>query len=285
MDPRSIKVYDFGLAKVLDEQNRYATEDCGSLGYTAPELLRREQYGVEVDMFSTGVIIFFILSGYRPFNIPGANRGTVKQRIINCEYTLHTDRWNRVSSEAQSLVRGLLTQRYGDSPRLNVEEAVAHAWLGEDEATVYEHGQRNLDENATQIEIGPEWEPALSHHSIQSVSSTEYHLISVFQKSSLTKLKLFWQTIPAVPVDPNVKAILTQIEQQQIGVGQFAFVATEMNIAAVPLLDYVVKSQMQYTERRCRHMFLKIFQAFQTLHLQNVVHRSIRREHIYVQVS
>ncbi|PJB49719.1 MAG: hypothetical protein CO102_03170, partial [Candidatus Brennerbacteria bacterium CG_4_9_14_3_um_filter_43_9] len=133
-DPRSVKVYDFGLAKVLDHEHPYAAEDCGSLGYTAPELLRRERYGVEVDMFSTGVIIFFILSGYRPFNIPGADRGTVKQRIIDCEYTLHADRWSRVSLQAQNLVRGLLTQRDGDSPRLNVEEAVQHDWLREDEA-------------------------------------------------------------------------------------------------------------------------------------------------------
>lgn len=124
-------------------------------------------------MFSTGVIIFFILSGYRPFNIPGADRGTVKQRIINCEYTMDLARWNRVSPQAQNLVRGLLTQRDGDSPRLNVEEAVAHEWLREDEATQFIHRTRNLGENATQIEIGAELEPQLSHHSIQSVRPDE----------------------------------------------------------------------------------------------------------------
>lgn len=91
--------------------------------------------------------------------------------------------------------------------------------------------------------------------------------------------------IPVVGVDPNVKNILTQIDQQQIGAGQFAFVATEMKIAAIPLVDYVVKSPESYTERQCRLIFFKIFKAIETLHLHNVVHRSIRREHIYVQES
>lgn len=164
-------MYDFGLAKVLDQQSPFAREDCGSLGYTAPELLLREPYGVEVDMFSAGVIIFFLLSGYRPFNAPGASRADVKNRIINCEYTLDQTRWNRVSKVAQNLVRNLLVQRDGDNPRLNAEQAIQHEWLREDEATRINLEGRDLNQNATYIETGAELEPVLSAHSMQSVSS------------------------------------------------------------------------------------------------------------------
>lgn len=50
-------------------------------------------------------------------------------------------------------------------------------------------------------------------------------------------------------------------------------------------MDYVVKSKEDYTEDQCRLLFFKIFQAVETLHQRNVVHRSIRRENIYVQVG
>ena len=152
---------------MLDERNPCAREDCGSLGYTAPELLRREPYGVEVDMFSAGVIIFFILSGYRPFNVPGASRGEVKAKIVNCEYTMDQIRWSRVSADAQQLVRNLLVQR---DYRLKAEEAVLHDWLREDEATRINLDRHNLNQNATYIETGAELEPVLSQHSMQSVS-------------------------------------------------------------------------------------------------------------------
>ena len=164
-------MYDFGLAKVLNE-GEFATEDCGSLGYTAPELLRREPYGVEVDMFSAGVIIFFVLSGYRPFNVPGANRAEVKQKIINCEYTMDTTRWNRVSSEAQLLVRGLLVQRDSEyQSRFTAGQALEHAWLREDEATRMNLTRIDLNQNATYIETGANLEPVLSQHSLNSIRS------------------------------------------------------------------------------------------------------------------
>ena len=177
LDPRSIKIYDFGLARVLNE-GESATEDCGSLGYTAPELLRREPYGVEVDMFSAGVIMFFVLSGYRPFNVPGAGRAEVKQKIINCEYTMDQTRWNRVSAEAQHLVRSLLVQRDSEyHRRLTALEALEHEWLREDEATRINLTQFNLNQNATYIETGEGLEPQLSQHSFNSTRSVSLEML------------------------------------------------------------------------------------------------------------
>ena len=93
------------------------------------------------------------------------------------------------------------------------------------------------------------------------------------------------QSLPAARVDPNVKYIMSQIRQEQIGSGQFYFSGSETNINALPLVDYVVQNSEPYTERRCRLLFFKIFKALETLHRRNVVHRSIRREHIFVRVS
>ena len=92
------------------------------------------------------------------------------------------------------------------------------------------------------------------------------------------------QTVPTVNIEPDVKDVLSRIRQEHVGSGQFSFVSSE-TVSAIPLVDYVVKSKEDYTEDQCRLLFFKIFQAVETLHQRNVVHRSIRRENIYVQVG
>ena len=43
------------------------------LRYVAPEILNNEKYGIPVDMWSVGVIIFVIIGGYPPFPQPTGN--------------------------------------------------------------------------------------------------------------------------------------------------------------------------------------------------------------------
>jgi len=55
-------------------------DPCGSPHYVAPEILSRVPYGVEVDMWSVGVVCFVLLSGDMPFEegfeiSPGSGAG------------------------------------------------------------------------------------------------------------------------------------------------------------------------------------------------------------------
>lgn len=61
-----IKIIDFGLAKALSEEQE-ATTFCGTFEYIAPELIRGESYGQNVDWWATGCIIFKMLFGVSPF--------------------------------------------------------------------------------------------------------------------------------------------------------------------------------------------------------------------------
>ncbi|CAM4732680.1 unnamed protein product [Leuciscus chuanchicus] len=54
-----LKIADFGLSKIIDEQVTMKTV-CGTPGYCAPEILRGNAYGPEVDMWSVGVILYIL---------------------------------------------------------------------------------------------------------------------------------------------------------------------------------------------------------------------------------
>mmetsp|Transcript_56647 Transcript_56647/g.151107 ORF Transcript_56647/g.151107 Transcript_56647/m.151107 type:complete len:544 (-) Transcript_56647:144-1775(-) len=64
-DQTPMKLIDFGLAETIPV-GKHLKDQKGSLYYMAPEILKR-RYGIEVDIWSCGVIMFIMLSGYPPF--------------------------------------------------------------------------------------------------------------------------------------------------------------------------------------------------------------------------
>jgi len=62
-----VKIVDFGLAKIL-EPNELASEPVGTLCYAAPEILLGSKYNKNVDLWSLGVLAYWLLSGTLPFS-------------------------------------------------------------------------------------------------------------------------------------------------------------------------------------------------------------------------
>ena len=61
------KLVDFGLAKILGPTEK-SDEPFGTLGYVAPEVLKKEFYSFSCDMWSLGCICYALLSGSLPFD-------------------------------------------------------------------------------------------------------------------------------------------------------------------------------------------------------------------------
>lgn len=56
-----LKLTDFGLAKELVEEKTFSF--CGTYGYLAPEMVKKEGHGFALDWFSIGLILFEMLTG------------------------------------------------------------------------------------------------------------------------------------------------------------------------------------------------------------------------------
>eukprot|EP00826_Nyctotherus_ovalis_P043903 TRINITY_DN4687_c0_g2_i3.p3 TRINITY_DN4687_c0_g2~~TRINITY_DN4687_c0_g2_i3.p3 ORF type:complete len:151 (+),score=35.11 TRINITY_DN4687_c0_g2_i3:734-1186(+) len=59
-----VKLVDLGLAKRVRDRT---TTLCGTPQYFAPEQVKGEPYGSEVDLWAFGVLLFELLAGYNPF--------------------------------------------------------------------------------------------------------------------------------------------------------------------------------------------------------------------------
>lgn len=63
-----LKITDFGLAKIFEEkEEEMHSFHVGTRGYQAPEILERQPYTPACDLFSAGVVLFILLTGYPPF--------------------------------------------------------------------------------------------------------------------------------------------------------------------------------------------------------------------------
>lgn len=74
----TLKITDFGFA-CFYKPGEQKKEVLGSPLYMAPEIVRAENYDEKVDVWSTGVIAYILLSGKPPFK--GRNRNEIFDSI------------------------------------------------------------------------------------------------------------------------------------------------------------------------------------------------------------
>lgn len=122
-----IKIADFGFATSI--QGRSLSLQCGSPDYVAPEIIKKHKYGVEVDMWSCGVIVYILLGGYPPFHEEEPD--VLWGKIEAGSYAFHEEFWSQVSDAAKDLIQNLLV--VDPDNRYSASQALRHPWFFEDD--------------------------------------------------------------------------------------------------------------------------------------------------------
>ena len=119
-----IKIMDFGLSKIVSPNERMV-DGYGTLSYVAPEVLLRTPYNKEVDIWSMGVILFYMLSGRLPFR--GRKEQEVAEKIVYDPLEFDEDDWETRSQRVQDLITLCLEKKKED--RITIDEFINHPWF------------------------------------------------------------------------------------------------------------------------------------------------------------
>ena len=97
-----MRIVDFGLSNTYKKGDVLKTA-CGSPCYAAPEMISNKSYsGLDVDIWSSGVILFAMVCGFLPFE--DANTSALYKKILTGSYTLPT----HVSEDLKDLLSKVL---------------------------------------------------------------------------------------------------------------------------------------------------------------------------------
>lgn len=105
-----IKLIDFGLSVKFQTENniRSLKTIVGSPYYLAPEVLMKN-YNEKCDMWSMGVLIYFMLSGCFPFD--GKTHSELMNKTMNCTFApMEGYGWENITTLAKDFIKKLLVK-------------------------------------------------------------------------------------------------------------------------------------------------------------------------------
>ncbi|MDF1577559.1 MAG: serine/threonine-protein kinase [Desulfobulbales bacterium] len=163
-----IKVTDFGIARIESSTLTQFGDVIGTPSYMSPEQFAGQQIDKRSDLFSTGVILYHLLTGEKPF--PGNSMTTIMHRVINTDPPLVSD----LNFQAPSYIDAVILKAMAKKPDQRYQSAEEFkAALSQ----VFQHAERTANDNNTEatVMIGGKAGPgsAAAAVSIGSMEPTE----------------------------------------------------------------------------------------------------------------
>ena len=116
-----LKIIDFGLANKYEENNLLDTQ-CGSLCYSAPEMILGKKYnGIDIDIWSSGIILFAMVSGFLPFD--DDNEENIYRKVVEGKYCLP----EKLSDNCKDLINKILVVE--PENRIKINDIKKHPFL------------------------------------------------------------------------------------------------------------------------------------------------------------
>jgi serine/threonine protein kinase len=111
---------DFGLSQMI-LPNSKLSDQCGTLDYISPEILTKQNYGIETDIWSLGIILYLVYYGKLPF--VGSNDIEIINNI-KLKEPIYSENKNK-------LVNDLISKLLDKNPktRITAHEILSHPFI------------------------------------------------------------------------------------------------------------------------------------------------------------
>lgn len=122
-----LKLADFGLACEVTEP---LLAVCGTPTYVAPEILMETGYGLKIDVWAAGIILYILLCGFPPFVSPDNQQEPLFDAILSGIYEFPEPYWSDIGEGVRDLISNMLQS--DPDVRFSSEDILDHYWtLGE----------------------------------------------------------------------------------------------------------------------------------------------------------
>ena len=119
----NIKLIDFCSCEIIN--NNKAKRKIGTPSYISPEILNGFEYDYKCDIWSLGILMYFLLSGSTPFN--GNNQNEIYYKIKHENFNFDSINFNNVSNEAKNLIKSMLVK--DQDKRININQVLDSDWV------------------------------------------------------------------------------------------------------------------------------------------------------------
>jgi len=118
---KDLKIVDFGLSNLYAKGELLKTP-CGSPCYAAPEMIAGKKYqGLNVDIWSSGIILYAMICGYLPFD--DNNNEILYKKITDGKFHIPSF----VSDQGRDLIKRILNT--DPNSRYTLNQIKAHPWF------------------------------------------------------------------------------------------------------------------------------------------------------------
>ncbi len=104
----TLKIMDFGIARLESSSLTMAGSVMGTPSYMAPELFSGEKIDQRSDLFSAGIILYQLLTGRKPFS--GSSMTTIMHQVVNIMPTKPSQLDSRLPAPLDRLVQTSLAK-------------------------------------------------------------------------------------------------------------------------------------------------------------------------------
>jgi calcium/calmodulin-dependent protein kinase I len=126
--------------------------------------LKNVPHDERVDLWSVGVIVYLLLSGYPPF--AHESQKELFRKIRTGEFVFHREDWVNISDDAKTLVRGLLV--VDPEQRWTADQALQCAWIQDPDVDLSQHDLKSsiqsLRERRTRLRKNKNSRPVVWRH-------------------------------------------------------------------------------------------------------------------------